>query len=257
MALGSDAGGTDLRVPYDKDTGQTLISDGRAAPRDHTDRLVRASTSAHVGKPPSHYRETSPRGGGRGRYIRRRRRGQFGHSKVRMRRRPGGYIFNNKIVGGVIPRSSSSAPPGIKEAHGRSCGDYTGNGVRSTSTPQLQTDVGTPRDRVQDRRLHGIPGAAGGARPVLMEPGWRWSVGHDRGLQGGSSGHPHRGATDSSAGRTGHASWSLAKVPLSEMFGYARLRSMSQGPANYRCSSLLTSTAPKSRQGRGRGQAAG
>src|SRR5206468_10561177 len=99
-----------FRVHTDQQTGQTVIAGmGELHLEIIVDRLKREfSVEASVGKPQVAYKETLTRpADGEGRYIRQTGgRGQYGHAKIHLfPGEPGtGYVFENEIVGGTIPR---------------------------------------------------------------------------------------------------------------------------------------------------------
>ncbi|MBV8202941.1 MAG: elongation factor G, partial [Acidobacteria bacterium] len=114
-----------FRVHTDPDTGQTLISGmGELHLEIITDRLVREfNVGCNVGKPQVAYREAiTQEAEGEGRYVRQTGgHGQYGHAKIKMRPLPEDsdedFVFNNEIVGGVIPREFiKPIEQGIKEA---------------------------------------------------------------------------------------------------------------------------------------------
>ncbi len=112
-----------FRVRTDQQTGQTIIAGmGELHLEIIVDRLKREfNVEANVGKPQVAYRETlTMKAEGEGRYVRQTGgRGQYGHAKIRLiPRQPGeGYVFENKIVGGTIPKEFiKPIDEGIKEA---------------------------------------------------------------------------------------------------------------------------------------------
>jgi elongation factor G len=112
-----------FRVKTDQDTGQVVIAGmGELHLEIIVDRLKREfSVEATVGKPQVAYKETITKASqGEGRYIKQTGgRGQYGHAKIRLiPRKPGeGYLFENKIVGGTIPKEFiKPIDQGIQEA---------------------------------------------------------------------------------------------------------------------------------------------
>ena len=112
-----------FRTYTDAETGQTLIAGmGELHLEIIVDRLLREfKVEATVGRPQVAYKETIRRAAkGEGRYVRQTGgRGQFGHCWIELEpRQPGeGYLFENKIVGGVIPREYiAPIDAGIQEA---------------------------------------------------------------------------------------------------------------------------------------------
>ncbi len=244
-----------FRVHTDKDTGQTLISGmGELHLEIITDRLVREfNVGANVGKPQVAYRETiTQEAEGEGRYIRQTGgRGQFGHAKIRMRpTTEADYIFNNKVVGGVIPKEFiKPIDQGIKEAleTGPLAG-YPCVGVEVDLYDGSYHDVDSSEIAFKIAGSMAFQDACKRARPVLMEPVMAVEVVTPEDYMGEIIGDitSRRGRIHSMEGR-GNAQVITCKVPLSEMFGYATdLRSMSQGRANYTMQFASYEQAPKS-----------
>ena len=154
-----------FRVHTDQDTGQTLIAGmGELHLEIITDRLVREfNVGANVGKPQVAYKETiTQEAEGEGRFVRQTGgRGQYGHAKIRMRpTTEADFVFNNKIVGGVDPQGVHQAD---RAGHQGGAGDRSARGLpvhRRRGRP-LRRQLPRRRllrNRVQDRRLDGVPG---------------------------------------------------------------------------------------------------
>jgi len=243
-----------FRVHTDKDTGQTLISGmGELHLEIITDRLVREfNVGANVGKPQVAYRETiTQEAEGEGRYVRQTGgRGQFGHAKIRMRpTTEADYVFNNKIVGGVIPKEFiKPIDQGIKEA--LETGPLAGFpcvGVEVDLFDGSYHDVDSSEIAFKIAGSMAFQDACKRARPVLMEPIMAVEVVTPEEYMGEIIGDitSRRGRIHSMEGR-GNAQVITCKVPLSEMFGYATdLRSLSQGRANYTMQFASYEQAPK------------
>ncbi|MEE9402547.1 MAG: elongation factor G, partial [Desulfobacteria bacterium] len=112
-----------FRVASDEETGQTLISGmGELHLEIIVDRLLREfKVDAAIGRPRVAYRETvSSKSEGEGRFVRQSGgRGQYGHVKLRVEpgERGQGVVFENRIVGGVIPKEYiRSVERGVREA---------------------------------------------------------------------------------------------------------------------------------------------
>ena len=112
-----------FRVHNDEETGQTIISGmGELHLEIIVDRLLREfKVQANVGKPQVAYRETITKEVEiEGKYIRQSGgKGQYGHVWIRLipQERGTGYIFENKVVGGSIPKEYIPAVnKGIEEA---------------------------------------------------------------------------------------------------------------------------------------------
>src|SRR5262249_55673412 len=112
-----------FRVRVDEETGQTIIAGmGELHLEIIVDRLLREfKVEANVGKPQVAYRETISRTVEQeGKYIRQTGgRGQYGHIWLRLHPngQGKGFAFENKIVGGVVPKEFVTAvEKGIVEA---------------------------------------------------------------------------------------------------------------------------------------------
>ncbi|HMY10691.1 MAG TPA: elongation factor G, partial [Turneriella sp.] len=112
-----------FRVHTDEETGQTIIQGmGELHLEIIVDRMKREfKVEANVGKPQVAYRETIRKAVEQeGKYIKQTGgRGQYGHVWIKVEPLPpgGGYVFENKIVGGVVPREYiQPVNKGIEEA---------------------------------------------------------------------------------------------------------------------------------------------
>jgi elongation factor G len=232
-----------FRVNTDEQTGQVVIRGmGELHLEIIVDRLKREfSVDASVGKPQVAYKETLTRpADGEGRYVRQTGgRGQYGHAKIHLfPAEPGtGYVFENEIVGGSIPREYiKPIDEGIKEALTR--GILAGYPVDDV---KIQLYDGSFHDVDSSEMAFKIAGsmafqdAAKKAKPVLLEPVMRVEVVVPKDYMGDVMGDlaSRRGRIQSQEDRGGTQIVN-ARVPLSEMFGYATdLRSRTQGRATY------------------------
>ena len=148
-----------------------------------------------------------------------------------------GYVFENEIVGGAIPKEFiKPIDEGIKEALTR--GVLAGLPGRRRQDRAVRRLVPRRRfigDGVQDRRVAGIPGRGEEGEAVLLEPVMRVEVVVPKDYLGDVMGDlaSRRGRIQSQEDRGG-TQIIKARVPLSEMFGYATdLRSRTQGRATY------------------------
>ncbi|HET9226329.1 MAG TPA: elongation factor G [Thermoanaerobaculia bacterium] len=243
-----------FRVHTDPETGQTLISGmGELHLEIITDRLVREfKVGANVGKPQVAYRETlTTEAEGEGRYIRQTGgRGQFGHAKIRLRpTSEADFIFNNKIVGGVIPKEYiKPIEQGIKEAleNGPLAG-FPVTGVEVDLYEGSYHEVDSSEIAFKIAGSMAFQDACKRARPVIMEPIMAVEAVTPEEYMGSIVGDitSRRGRIQSMEAR-GNAQVVSARVPLSEMFGYATdLRSLSQGRANYTMQFAAYEQAPK------------
>jgi elongation factor G len=244
-----------FRVHTDKETGQTLIAGmGELHLEIITDRLVREfNVGANVGRPQVAYRETvTTEAAGEGRFIRQTGgRGQYGHAKIHLRpTAEADFVFNNKIVGGVIPREFiKPIEQGIKEAMetGPLAG-YPCTGIEVDLYDGSFHDVDSSEVAFKIAGSMAFQDATKKARPVLMEPIMEVEVVTPEEYMGDAIGDitSRRGRVQSMEAR-GNAQVITCKVPLSEMFGYATdLRSLSQGRATYSMQFSAYEQAPKS-----------
>jgi len=112
-----------FRTYSDDETGQTIIAGMGELHLDIiVDRLLREfKVEANIGNPQVSYRESIKHAAeGEGKYVRQSGgRGQYGHAKIKVEPlEPGeGYVFEDKIVGGAIPREFiGPTENGIEEA---------------------------------------------------------------------------------------------------------------------------------------------
>jgi len=232
-----------FRVRTDPETGQVVIAGmGELHLEIIVDRLKREfNVEASVGRPQVAYKETiTVAAQGEGRYIRQTGgRGQYGHAKIRLvPRKPGeGFEFENVIVGGTIPREYiKPIEEGIKEA-------MTGGVLAGYPLDDVGVELydGSYHDVDSSEMAFKIAGslafkdAAKRAHPVLLEPVMRVEVVVPEEHMGDVLGdlNSRRGKIQAMEVRGG-TQIIRARVPLSEMFGYATdLRSRTQGRATY------------------------
>ncbi len=232
-----------FRVNTDAETGQVVIRGmGELHLEIIVDRLKREfGVEASVGKPQVAYKETLTRAAeGEGRYVKQTGgRGQYGHAKIRISpRQPGeGYQFENKIVGGTIPREFiKPIDEGIREAMTR--GVLAGYPVDDLAVELYDGsfhDVDSSEMAFKVAGSLAFQDAARKASPVLLEPVMRVEVVVPEEYMGDIMGdlNSRRGRIQSMEARGG-TQIVTARVPLSEMFGYATdLRSSTQGRATY------------------------
>jgi elongation factor G len=232
-----------FRVRTDVETGQVVISGmGELHLEIIVDRLKREfSVEASVGRPQVAYKETlTAEAQGEGRYVRQTGgRGQYGHAKIRLEpRKPGeGFEFENDIVGGSIPREYiKPIEEGIREAmtSGVLAG-YPVDDVRIVLYDGSFHDVDSSEMAFKIAGSMAFKDAARKANPVLLEPVMRVEVVVPEEYMGDIMGdiNSRRGRITAMEARAG-TQIVRARVPLSEMFGYATdLRSKTQGRATY------------------------
>src|SRR5262245_26469041 len=232
-----------FHVQTDQQTGQVIIAGmGELHLEIIVDRLKREfSVEASVGKPQVAYKETLTRpADGEMKYAKQTGgRGQYGHCKIHLYPgEPGaGYVFENKIVGGAIPKEFiKPIDEGIKEALTRGVlAGYPVDDVRIELYDGSYHDVDSSEMAFKIAGSMAFQDAAKKARPVLLEPVMRVEVVVPKEHMGDVMGNlsSRRGQIQSQEDRGG-TQIIAARVPLSEMFGYATdLRSRTQGRATY------------------------
>jgi elongation factor G len=207
------------------------------------DRLLREfNVDANVGKPQVAYRETVKKTveKAEGRFVRQTGgRGQYGHAIIKLEpNTPGeGYAFENRIVGGVIPRDYISAvDEGIQEA--MSTGVLAGYPVVDIKVALLDGSYHEVDSSDMAFKIAGslaFKNAAQKAQPVLLEPVMSVEVVTPADFMGDVMGDlsSRRSHIDGMEPR-GAAQVIRATTPLSTMFGYATsLRSVTQGRATF------------------------
>jgi elongation factor G len=205
------------------------------------DRLLREfRVEANVGKPQVAYRETIRRAAeAQGKFVRQTGgRGQYGDVYLEVEPAPGeGYTFENKIVGGTIPREYIPAvEKGVREAleTGVLAG-YPVVDVKVRLTDGSYHEVDSSEIAFKIAGSIAFKEACRKAKPALLEPVMDVEVVTPRGYVGAVIGNlnSRRGRILSQEIR-GSSEVIRASVPLGQMFGYATdLRSMTQGRATY------------------------
>jgi elongation factor G len=232
-----------FRVNTDEQTGQVVIRGmGELHLEIIVDRLKREfGVEASVGKPQVAYKETlTAEAEGEGLFKRQTGgRGQYGHANIRLiPREPGsGYEFVNEIVGGAIPKEYiKPIDQGIQEALTRGIlAGYPIDDVRIELYDGSYHDVDSSEMAFKIAGSLAFQDAAKKAKPVLLEPVMRVEVVVPKDYLGDVMGDlaSRRGKIQSQEDRGGTQIIS-ARVPLSDMFGYATdLRSRTQGRATY------------------------
>jgi elongation factor G len=164
--------------------------------------------------------------------------GQFGVVFIDLEPAPGeGFEFVNKIKGGAVPSEYIPAvKKGIEEAleNGVKAG-YPMVDVRATLVDGKYHDVDSSEIAFKVAGSYAFKEAAKRAKPVLLEPIFSVEVVTPEDFLGHVIGDlsRRRGRVEGQE-RRGNALVVQARVPLSEMFGYATdLRSETQGRATY------------------------
>ena len=232
-----------FRVRTDEETGQTIIGGmGELQLEIIVDRLLREfKVEANVGAPQVAYRETitkpvdveykySKQSGGRG---------QYGHVKLRVTpQEPGaGYIFENKTVGGSVPKEYvGPTDMGIQGA--MQAGVVAGYPVVDVAVELYDGSYHEVDSSEMAFKMAGsmaMKEALKKGDSVLLEPYFKVEVVTPEEYMGDVMGgiNSKRGLIQGMEARAG-AQVINAFVPLSEMFGYStELRSTTQGRATY------------------------
>jgi elongation factor G len=232
-----------FRVTSDEETAQTLIHGmGELHLEIIVDRLLREfKVEANVGKPQVAYRETiRKKAEAQGRYVRQTGgRGQYGDVYLEVEpNEPGkGFEFENKIVGGSIPREYIPAvEKGIREALDTGVlAGYPIVDIRVRLTDGSYHEVDSSEMAFKIAASMGFKEACRRAKAVLLEPVMDVEVVTPEEYMGAIVGdlNSRRGRIVSMEAR-GSSQVIRATVPLGQMFGYAtEMRSMTQGRATY------------------------
>ncbi len=232
-----------FRVRTDEETGQTIISGmGELHLEVLVDRMMREfGVEATVGKPQVAYRETI-RGSINGHVEVYKKqtggKGQFAHVVIDVEPNPGGgYVFEDKITGGVIPREYiQPVNAGIQEAlAGGVLAGYPLEDLKVRLVHGSYHDVDSSEMAFKICGSMAFKEAARKCKPVLLEPIMKIEVVTPDDYMGDVIGdiNSRRGQMEGMEAR-GSAQVIRAKVPLSNMFGYVGdLRSRTQGRAAY------------------------
>ena len=232
-----------FRVAVDAETSQTLISGmGELHLEIIVDRLLREfKVEANVGRPEVAYRETvRRRAEARGRFVRQTGgRGQYGDVEIEIEpAAPGaGFVFENKIVGGSIPREYiAPTEKGIREAMETGVlAGYPMVDIRVALLDGSYHEVDSSEMAFKIAGSMAFKDAAKRAGAVILEPVMQVEVVTPEEYMGSVHGDlaSRRGRIVSMEAR-GSSQVIRANVPLATMFGYAtELRSMTQGRATY------------------------
>lgn len=240
----------------DQETGQTIIQGmGELHLEVIVDRLLREfKVDCNVGMPQVAYRETiTKRVDQEGKFVRQSGgRGQYGHVKVIFEplERGQGFVFENKVVGGVIPREYIPAvEEGIHEAmRGGVLAGYPLVDVKASLYDGSYHDVDSSEMAFKIAGSMALKAAAERAGGVLLEPVMKVEVTVPEEYMGDILGdiNSRRGRVEGMDTRN-NASIVRGFVPLSEMFGYSTgLRSRTQGRGTYAMELAAYEEVPKS-----------
>ncbi len=230
-----------FRVNSDENTGQTIIRGMGELHLDIiVDRLLREfKIQANVGAPRVAYREsiTKPvkeinykyakQSGGRG---------QYGHVVFSLEpgERGSGIVFEDKIVGGKIPREYIPAvEKGVREAaDGGVIAGYPVTDLKVTLFDGSFHEVDSNEMAFKMAASMGFKEGVQKGGPILLEPVMKVEIVSPEEYLGDVMGqiNSRRGMIQGIDVRPGNAQAVRAMVPLAEMFGYAtQLRSATQG----------------------------
>ena len=227
----------------DKETGQTIIAGmGELHLEIIVDRMMREfKVEAVVGKPQVAYRETITKTvQAEGRFVRQTGgHGQYGHCVIEMSplEPGGGYVFENRIVGGVIPKEFiAPIDAGIREAAGAGLlGGFEVVDFKVAVIDGSYHDVDSSELAFKIAGSMAFKEALAKADERLLEPMMKVETIVPDQYLGDVVGdiNSRRGRIDNIETRVGEQSVH-SFVPLSEMFGYATdLRSRTQGRGMY------------------------
>ena len=227
----------------DEETGQTIIAGMGELHLDIiVDRMLREfKVEANIGNPQVSYRESIlNEADGEGKYVRQSGgRGQYGHAKIHVTPgEPGsGFVFENKIVGGAIPKEFiGPTQSGIEEAmQSGILGGYEVLDVAVTLYDGSFHDVDSSEMAFKIAGSMALRDALSKGNPVLLEPVMKVEITTPEEYMGDVIGdiNSRRGRMEGMELVAG-AQIVTSYVPLAEMFGYATsLRSNTQGRATY------------------------
>ena len=230
-----------FRTFTDQDTGQVIIEGmGELHLEIIVDRLQREfKVECNVGAPQVAYKETIRRTvKAEGKFVRQSGgRGQYGHAVIELSPTDGEYVFENGIVGGVVPREYIPAvDQGIREASAAGIiAGYPTINFKAKIVDGSYHDVDSSEMAFKIAGSMAFKNAMAKADPVILEPMMKVEVTVPEEYMGDVIGdiNSRRGRIEGMSDRAG-AKIVQAFVPLSEMFGYATtLRSKTQGRGVY------------------------
>jgi elongation factor G len=234
-----------FRVTADPETGQTLIAGmGELHLEILVDRMLREyKVQANVGRPRVAYRETITRAVEKAetRYVKQTGgRGQYGHAVLEMEPgEPGsGVIFEDKVVGGAIPREYIPAvQKGVMEAtEAGIVGGYPVTDIKVTLYDGSYHEVDSSEMAFKMAGSMAFKEGMRIGKAVLMEPIMKVEVLVPEEFLGDIVGQlsARRGEIQGMDMRLGNAQAIRAMMPLAEMFGYAtELRSATKGRGSF------------------------
>ena len=233
-----------FRVRYDDQTGQTVIAGMGELHLDIiVDRLKREfRVQCNVGAPQVAYRETITKPVRiEGRFVRQSGgRGQYGHVWLELEPNDAGegFLFEDRIVGGAVPREYiSSVQKGVEEA--MESGVLAGYPVVDLKVALVDGSYHDVDSSEMAFKIAGSMALKDGcqkASPALLEPMMSVEAVVPDEYVGDAVGDfsSRRGTIEGMESRSGNVQAVRALVPLSEMFGYATtLRSLTSGRGTF------------------------
>jgi elongation factor G len=232
-----------FKVRTDVDSGQTVISGmGELHLEVLVDRMLREfRVEANVGNPQVAYRETITKAvRSEGRFVRQTGgHGQYGDVWLELQplERGGGFVFENKIVGAVIPKEYISAvEKGVREAlDGGVVAGYPLLDIKAILYDGSYHEVDSSEMAFAIAGSMALKSGVQKADPILLEPMMKVEVVVPDDFMGDVMGNlsSRRGRIDGMES-LGNTQIIRSFAPLAQMFGYATdLRSMTQGRGTY------------------------
>ncbi|GBD15522.1 Elongation factor G [bacterium HR26] len=232
-----------FQVRIDPESGQTIVSGmGELHLEVIVDRMLREfRVGANIGRPQVAYKETITRPVRvEGRFVRQTGgRGQYGHVWLELEPLPrgGGFIFEDRIVGGVVPKEFIPAvEAGIREAmETGGVAGYPVVDIKAVLVDGSYHEVDSSEMAFKIAASMALKEGVRRGQPVILEPIMRVEVVTPEEFTGDVIGdlNARRGRIEGMEIRAG-SQVVRALVPLATMFGYATdLRSMTQGRATY------------------------
>ncbi len=230
-----------FRVHSDENTGQTIIAGMGELQLDVlVDRMLREfKVQANVGRPRVSYRETITRSVPKTNYKYVKQtggHGQYGHVvfAVEPLERGNGIVFEDKIIGGTIPKEYIPAvEKGVREAaESGVLAGYPITDIKVSLIDGSYHEVDSSEMAFKMAGIFGFKEAVQSGGPVLLEPIMKVEAIAPEEFLGDIMGQmsARRGEIQGMEMRPGNAQAVKARVPLAEMFGYAtELRSATQG----------------------------
>ena len=244
-----------FRVHTDAETGQVIISGmGELHLQIIVDRMLREfKVDCKVGEPQVAYRETIRKQvKAEGKFVRQSGgHGQYGHCWLELipREAGEGFSFENKVVGGVIPKEFiNPIEAGVRQAmESGVVAGYPMVDIKVIVYDGSFHEVDSSEAAFKVAGSMAFKAGAEKANPVLLEPYVKVEVTVPEEYMGDVIGdlNSRRGRIDGMEPRNG-VQVINAYVPLSEMFGYSTdLRSKTQGRGNYSMEVSFYDEVPK------------